>query len=265
MLPPFGPFPAAAQEQPGRNPTSTALPLGCGAGSGPEPFLGNCSAAKPSRASELSATFTFTWPAASQPAVNQRAALAASSRPPQLAAVAHEAGGPFQQRMGHRLLLAPAEPFGITAWGWLGRALIALCPAAGCTPLGASVLLHLVPQCMVWGHLLTSPCPPAGTPFEDTQCRRCPRGFFSSSSSTEPCQPHQDCAQQGKVINVQGNEYHDTLCTSCRAHGRSNSTQGPGERQGPAELAAVLRGWKGRCQEQGGSEIPGFFYHVDAK
>uniref|UniRef100_A0A8B9EI34 TNF receptor superfamily member 6b n=1 Tax=Anser cygnoides TaxID=8845 RepID=A0A8B9EI34_ANSCY len=80
-----------------------------------------------------------------------------------------------------------------------------------------------------------SECPPGsgivkpGTPFEDTQCRKCPRGFFSSSSSTEPCQPHQDCAQQGKVTNVQGNEYHDTLCTSCRVHGRSNSTQAPGE------------------------------------
>lgn len=74
---------------------------------------------------------------------------------------------------------------------------------------------------------LASPC--AGTPFENTQCRACPRGFFSSSdSSTKPCQPHQDCEQQGKVTNVQGNQYHDTLCTSCRL-GRSNSTQGPGE------------------------------------
>ncbi|NXI40250.1 TNF6B factor, partial [Galbula dea] len=66
-----------------------------------------------------------------------------------------------------------------------------------------------------------------GTPFEDTQCRPCPRGFFSSSSSsTQSCQPHQDCQQQGKVTNVLGNQYHDTLCTSCRP-GRRNSTQGP--------------------------------------
>ncbi|XP_009696579.1 PREDICTED: tumor necrosis factor receptor superfamily member 6B [Cariama cristata] len=77
-----------------------------------------------------------------------------------------------------------------------------------------------------------SECPPGsgveklGTPFENTRCRACPRGFFSSSnSSTKPCQPHQDCEQQGKMTNVQGNQYHDTLCTSCKL-GRSNSTQG---------------------------------------
>ncbi|XP_068006392.1 tumor necrosis factor receptor superfamily member 6B isoform X1 [Melanerpes formicivorus] len=76
-----------------------------------------------------------------------------------------------------------------------------------------------------------SECPPGsgvqklGTPFENTQCQACPPGFFSSSSSrTQPCQPHQDCEQQGMVTNVQGNQYHDTLCTSCRLEGR-NSTQ----------------------------------------
>ncbi|XP_064023581.1 tumor necrosis factor receptor superfamily member 6B [Pogoniulus pusillus] len=78
-----------------------------------------------------------------------------------------------------------------------------------------------------------SECPPGsgveklGTPFENTQCHVCPRGFFSaSSSSTQPCQPHQDCEQQGMVTNVQGNQYHDTLCTSCRLD-RRNSSQGP--------------------------------------
>ncbi|XP_063260467.1 tumor necrosis factor receptor superfamily member 6B [Prinia subflava] len=79
-----------------------------------------------------------------------------------------------------------------------------------------------------------SECPPGsgvvnpGTPFEDTQCHECPQGFFSSDSSTNPCQPHQDCEQQGKVTNVQGNKYHDTLCTSCML-GRGNSTQGSAE------------------------------------
>ncbi|XP_030318919.1 tumor necrosis factor receptor superfamily member 6B isoform X2 [Calypte anna] len=79
-----------------------------------------------------------------------------------------------------------------------------------------------------------SECPPGfgveklGSPFEDTQCQPCPHGFFSSAtSSTKPCQPHQDCQQQGKVTNVPGNQYHDTLCTSCKL-GRSNSTQGAG-------------------------------------
>ncbi|NWU96090.1 TNF6B factor, partial [Upupa epops] len=78
-----------------------------------------------------------------------------------------------------------------------------------------------------------SECPPGygveklGTPFENTQCQPCPRGTFSASASrAEPCQPHQDCEQQGKETNVQGNQYHDTLCTSCRLE-RKNSTQGP--------------------------------------
>ncbi|XP_010280340.1 PREDICTED: tumor necrosis factor receptor superfamily member 6B-like, partial [Phaethon lepturus] len=77
------------------------------------------------------------------------------------------------------------------------------------------------------------------TPFENTQCRACPRGFFSSSnSSTKPCQPHQNCEQQGKVTNVQGNQYHDTLCTSCRL-GRSNSTQGPALGDDDCEQAMI--------------------------
>ncbi|NXJ67783.1 TNF6B factor, partial [Rostratula benghalensis] len=67
-----------------------------------------------------------------------------------------------------------------------------------------------------------------GTPFEDTQCLACPRGFFSSSSSsTKPCQQHQDCEQQGKVTNVQGSQYHDTLCTTCKLGRNNSSVQGP--------------------------------------
>jgi len=127
------------------------------------------------------------------------------------------------------------------AWEMTGES-AALCPTSGCTVhRGAagsgggrhSLLLRHRPQLPP---LLMSPradgplaSPRAGTPFDNTQCRACPRGFFSSSnSSTKPCQPHQDCEQQGKETNVQGNQYHDTLCTSCRL-GRSNSTQGPGE------------------------------------
>ncbi|NWI67621.1 TNF6B factor, partial [Todus mexicanus] len=78
-----------------------------------------------------------------------------------------------------------------------------------------------------------SECPPGfgveklGTPFKNTQCQPCPHGFFSSgASSTSPCQPHQDCEQQGKVTNVQGDQYHDTICTSCRLD-RRNGTHGP--------------------------------------
>lgn len=144
-LPPFGQFPPAARRQPGRNPTSTAPPLGCGAGSGPELLLGNCSAAKPSGAFELSASFTFTWPAASQPAVNQRAALAASSRPPQLAAVAHEAGGSFQRRTGQRLLPAPAEPFWHRCLGMVGTSTDCSLPCSWLHAFRCFCLLHLTP------------------------------------------------------------------------------------------------------------------------
>ncbi|XP_068768768.1 tumor necrosis factor receptor superfamily member 6B isoform X2 [Struthio camelus] len=90
-----------------------------------------------------------------------------------------------------------------------------------------------------------SECPPGsgvfklGTSFENTQCRPCPRGFFSSSnSSTKPCQAHQDCSQQGKMTNVQGNQYHDTLCTSC-GMGRGNSTQGPALEEEDCEQAVI--------------------------
>uniref|UniRef100_A0A8C2T316 TNF receptor superfamily member 6b n=1 Tax=Coturnix japonica TaxID=93934 RepID=A0A8C2T316_COTJA len=90
-----------------------------------------------------------------------------------------------------------------------------------------------------------SECPPGsgvvklGTPFENTQCRACPRGSFSSSSSrTEPCQVHQNCTQLGKETNVLGNQYHDTLCTSCRTGG-SNSTQRPAPEDEDCDQALI--------------------------
>ncbi|XP_021272712.1 LOW QUALITY PROTEIN: tumor necrosis factor receptor superfamily member 6B [Numida meleagris] len=90
-----------------------------------------------------------------------------------------------------------------------------------------------------------SECPPGsgvvklGSPFENTQCRACPRGSFSSSSSsTEPCRPHQNCTQLGKETNVPGNQYHDTLCTSCRTDG-SNSTRGPAPEDEDCEQAVI--------------------------
>ncbi|XP_013808678.2 tumor necrosis factor receptor superfamily member 6B [Apteryx mantelli] len=90
-----------------------------------------------------------------------------------------------------------------------------------------------------------SECPPGsgvfkpGTPFKNTECHPCPRGFFSSSnSSTKLCQPHQDCVQQGKITNVQGNQYHDTLCTSCGV-GRGNGTQGAALEDEDCEQAVI--------------------------
>ncbi|XP_010720669.1 tumor necrosis factor receptor superfamily member 6B isoform X1 [Meleagris gallopavo] len=90
-----------------------------------------------------------------------------------------------------------------------------------------------------------SVCPPGsgvvklGSPFENTQCHVCPRGSFSSSSSsTEPCRQHQNCTQLGKETNVPGNQYHDTLCTSCRMGG-SNSTQVPAPEDEDCEQALI--------------------------
>ncbi|XP_067410135.1 tumor necrosis factor receptor superfamily member 6B [Emydura macquarii macquarii] len=67
-----------------------------------------------------------------------------------------------------------------------------------------------------------------GTPYENTKCEKCHPGFFSSSSSSiEPCKVHQSCSQQGKETNVLGNQFHDTLCTTCRTF-KGNSTQESG-------------------------------------
>ncbi|XP_050774339.1 tumor necrosis factor receptor superfamily member 6B isoform X2 [Gopherus flavomarginatus] len=83
-------------------------------------------------------------------------------------------------------------------------------------------------------------CPPGfgvvklGTPHQNTKCEKCPQGFFSSSSSsTEPCKVHQSCSQQGKETNVVGNQFHDTLCTTCRMF-KGNGTQ---ESEHPGEKA----------------------------
>ncbi|NXA34323.1 TNF6B factor, partial [Eudromia elegans] len=90
-----------------------------------------------------------------------------------------------------------------------------------------------------------SACPPGsgvlspGTPVEDTRCQPCPRGSFSpTASSSEPCRPHQDCSRQGKVTNVPGNRYHDTLCTSCGAAG-GNGTRGPAPQDDECAQAAI--------------------------
>nr|XP_060627454.1 tumor necrosis factor receptor superfamily member 6B [Anolis sagrei ordinatus] len=67
-----------------------------------------------------------------------------------------------------------------------------------------------------------SKCPPGsevaelGNPYEDTKCKECPQGTFSSTSSMNPCQPHRNCSAQGLELNVPGNQFHDTLCTACK-------------------------------------------------
>ncbi|XP_026149146.1 tumor necrosis factor receptor superfamily member 11B isoform X1 [Mastacembelus armatus] len=52
-----------------------------------------------------------------------------------------------------------------------------------------------------------------GTPVSDTMCERCPAGHFStSSSSTEPCQPHTNCSDLGLKTLTWGTSTSDSLC-----------------------------------------------------
>ncbi|KAL8179722.1 UNVERIFIED_CONTAM: hypothetical protein K2H54_071791 [Gekko kuhli] len=62
-----------------------------------------------------------------------------------------------------------------------------------------------------------------GTPHEDTKCAECPPGTFSNSS-TGLCQPHTNCSAHGLNLNVPGNQFHDTLCTTCKLS-QTNGTQ----------------------------------------
>ncbi|XP_066481971.1 tumor necrosis factor receptor superfamily member 6B [Tiliqua scincoides] len=76
-----------------------------------------------------------------------------------------------------------------------------------------------------------------GNLHEDTQCAPCVPGTFSSNSS-HPCQPHRNCPKEGLEVNVPGNQYHDTLCTSCNTN-RTNTIE---------ETTAELAGNRD-CQE----------------
>ncbi|CAJ1061811.1 LOW QUALITY PROTEIN: tumor necrosis factor receptor superfamily member 11B-like [Xyrichtys novacula] len=71
-----------------------------------------------------------------------------------------------------------------------------------------------------------STCPPGhgvtalGTPVSDTVCKHCPAGHFSSSSSsTEPCQPHRNCSDLGLKTLRWGTSTSDSLCgLGCSHH-----------------------------------------------
>ncbi|KAM9724407.1 tumor necrosis factor receptor superfamily member 11B-like [Menidia menidia] len=65
-----------------------------------------------------------------------------------------------------------------------------------------------------------SPCGPGhgvqttGTSQSDTVCEKCPKGYFSSSSSaTDPCVKHHQCAN-GEVLLLPGSAYEDNVCGS---------------------------------------------------
>ncbi|XP_054898112.1 tumor necrosis factor receptor superfamily member 6B-like [Poeciliopsis prolifica] len=56
-----------------------------------------------------------------------------------------------------------------------------------------------------------------GTPTKDTVCEKCPKGFFSSSSSAlDQCVKHKDCLGE-QVMILQGSAFHDTVCGTCQS------------------------------------------------
>ncbi|XP_038665710.1 tumor necrosis factor receptor superfamily member 11B-like [Scyliorhinus canicula] len=60
----------------------------------------------------------------------------------------------------------------------------------------------------------------AGTPYADTVCGKCARGFFSSvSSTTAACKKHTNCTELGLKLDILGTVWHDNLCSPCQPHG----------------------------------------------
>ncbi|MEQ2287842.1 hypothetical protein AMECASPLE_016833 [Ameca splendens] len=54
-----------------------------------------------------------------------------------------------------------------------------------------------------------------GTRTEDTVCEKCPKGYFSSSSSAlDLCVKHQDCSS-GNVMLLHGSAFYDKVCGTC--------------------------------------------------
>ncbi|XP_067887062.1 tumor necrosis factor receptor superfamily member 6B-like [Heterodontus francisci] len=60
----------------------------------------------------------------------------------------------------------------------------------------------------------------AGTPYTDTICVKCSRGFFSSvSSTTAQCKRHTNCTKLGLKLDIFGTTWHDNLCSPCQPYG----------------------------------------------
>uniref|UniRef100_UPI00398F412C tumor necrosis factor receptor superfamily member 11B-like n=1 Tax=Pristiophorus japonicus TaxID=55135 RepID=UPI00398F412C len=58
-----------------------------------------------------------------------------------------------------------------------------------------------------------------GTPYTDTVCVKCPRGFFSSvSSTTAQCKRQTNCTELGLKLDILGTAWHDNLCSPCQPH-----------------------------------------------
>ncbi|XP_072324683.1 tumor necrosis factor receptor superfamily member 11B-like [Scyliorhinus torazame] len=65
-------------------------------------------------------------------------------------------------------------------------------------------------------------CPPGfgvkklGTPYFNTECMKCSKGYFSmNSSATQPCQKHTNCTVLSLKQVLQGYAFQDNVCKPC--------------------------------------------------
>ncbi|XP_062898383.1 tumor necrosis factor receptor superfamily member 11B-like [Mobula hypostoma] len=62
-----------------------------------------------------------------------------------------------------------------------------------------------------------------GTPYTNTECMLCPKGFFSrSKSASEPCRKHTNCSLFGLKRALQGDASHDNTCHPCEKRNASS-------------------------------------------
>uniref|UniRef100_UPI00398EDA1C tumor necrosis factor receptor superfamily member 11B-like n=1 Tax=Pristiophorus japonicus TaxID=55135 RepID=UPI00398EDA1C len=66
-------------------------------------------------------------------------------------------------------------------------------------------------------------CPPGfgvkriGTPYINTECIKCPKGFFSvNTSANQSCQKHTNCTVLGLKQVLQGDTFQDNVCQPCQ-------------------------------------------------
>ncbi|XP_067887063.1 tumor necrosis factor receptor superfamily member 11B-like [Heterodontus francisci] len=56
-----------------------------------------------------------------------------------------------------------------------------------------------------------------GTPLSNTECMKCPKGFFSvNRSANQPCQKHTNCTVLGLKQVLQGDAFQDNVCQPCQ-------------------------------------------------
>ncbi|XP_051879408.1 tumor necrosis factor receptor superfamily member 11B-like isoform X2 [Pristis pectinata] len=74
-----------------------------------------------------------------------------------------------------------------------------------------------------------SECPPGfgvkklGTPYINTECMQCPKGFFSTNKSAiQPCQKHTNCSLFGLKQVLQGDAFQDNVCLPCEKRDASS-------------------------------------------